>query len=38
MGTGKGGPLRRSLRPSVARYCLAHAPCPVPLDTGELAE
>lgn len=29
VGTGKGGPLRRSLRPSVARYCLAHAPCPV---------
>ncbi|MFD4137796.1 universal stress protein [Streptomyces sp. NPDC058572] len=29
VGTGKGGRLRRSLRPSVARYCLAHAPCPV---------
>ncbi|MFD6276111.1 universal stress protein [Streptomyces sp. NPDC060209] len=29
VGTGSRGALRRFLRPSVARYCLAHAPCPV---------
>ncbi|UQX04218.1 universal stress protein [Streptomyces sp. RerS4] len=29
VGTGSRGPLLRVLRPSVARYCLAHAPCPV---------
>ncbi|MFJ6633542.1 universal stress protein [Streptomyces sp. NPDC091376] len=29
VGTGSRGPLLRALRPSVARYCLAHAPCPV---------
>lgn len=29
VGTGSRGPLVRMLRPSVARYCLAHAPCPV---------
>ncbi|WP_328537650.1 universal stress protein [Streptomyces sp. NBC_00344] len=29
VGTGKGGPVRRALRPSVARYCLSHAHCPV---------
>ncbi|WP_327119141.1 universal stress protein [Streptomyces sp. NBC_01341] len=40
VGTGSGGALSRRLRPSVARYCLAHAPCPVlavppwPLLTG----
>ncbi|MEV6573624.1 universal stress protein [Streptomyces sp. NPDC051577] len=28
VGTGSRAPLRR-LRPSVARYCLAHAACPV---------
>ncbi|WP_405996797.1 universal stress protein [Streptomyces sp. NBC_00829] len=28
VGTGRGR-LRRLLRPSVARYCFAHAPCPV---------
>lgn len=40
VGTGSRGPLLRALRPSVVRYCLAHAPCPVlavppsPLQTG----
>ncbi|MFF4247330.1 universal stress protein [Streptomyces sp. NPDC001822] len=29
VGTGSGGALSRRLRPSVARYCLAHAECPV---------
>ncbi|MEV7590036.1 universal stress protein [Streptomyces sp. NPDC089922] len=29
VGTGPRGPLRRLVRPSVARYCLAHAACPV---------
>ncbi|MFF4183318.1 universal stress protein [Streptomyces sp. NPDC001691] len=29
LGTGPRGRLRRALRPSVARYCLAHASCPV---------
>ncbi|MFG2879386.1 universal stress protein [Streptomyces sp. NPDC048337] len=29
VGTGSRGPLLRALRPSVARYCMAHAPCPV---------
>ncbi|GGT90054.1 universal stress protein [Streptomyces violascens] len=29
LGTGTRGLLRRALRPSVARYCLAHATCPV---------
>ncbi|MFD9032266.1 universal stress protein [Streptomyces sp. NPDC059567] len=29
VGTGSRGPLLRALRPSVVRYCLAHAPCPV---------
>ncbi|MER7466581.1 universal stress protein [Streptomyces sp. NPDC097981] len=29
VGTGSRGGLLRALRPSVARYCLAHAPCPV---------
>ncbi|WP_328761610.1 MULTISPECIES: universal stress protein [unclassified Streptomyces] len=29
VGTGSRRPLLRALRPSVARYCLAHAPCPV---------
>ncbi|MFJ3201424.1 universal stress protein [Streptomyces sp. NPDC086989] len=29
VGTGARPPLLRVLRPSVARYCLAHAPCPV---------
>ncbi|MFB6805604.1 universal stress protein [Streptomyces sp. NPDC056387] len=29
VGTGARRPLLRVLRPSVARYCLAHAPCPV---------
>ncbi|MEU6314325.1 universal stress protein [Streptomyces sp. NPDC047014] len=29
VGTGSRGPLRRLVRPSVARYCLAHAACPV---------
>ncbi|MFE2287427.1 universal stress protein [Streptomyces sp. NPDC059443] len=29
VGTGPRGPLLRALRPSVSRYCLAHAPCPV---------
>ncbi|MFI6003116.1 universal stress protein [Streptomyces sp. NPDC051366] len=29
VGTGARGPIRCLLRPSVARYCLAHAPCPV---------
>ncbi|WP_405486575.1 universal stress protein [Streptomyces sp. NBC_00096] len=29
VGSGSRSPLRRFLRPSVARYCLAHAPCPV---------
>ncbi|MBP2041182.1 universal stress protein [Streptomyces avidinii] len=29
VGTGSRAPLLRALRPSVARYCLAHAPCPV---------
>ncbi|MFJ9643218.1 universal stress protein [Streptomyces sp. NPDC101206] len=29
VGAGSHGPLLRLLRPSVARYCLAHAACPV---------
>ncbi|MFF3511671.1 universal stress protein [Streptomyces sp. NPDC002573] len=29
VGTGRRGFLRRVLRPSVGRYCLAHATCPV---------
>ncbi|MCB5164057.1 universal stress protein [Streptomyces bambusae] len=29
VGTGRRGLLQRALRPSVARYCLSHAPCPV---------
>lgn len=29
VGTGSRAPLRRLVRPSVARYCLAHAACPV---------
>ncbi|MFE4957112.1 universal stress protein [Streptomyces sp. NPDC056653] len=29
VGAGARGGLRRALRPSVARYCLAHATCPV---------
>ncbi|MFJ8311557.1 MULTISPECIES: universal stress protein [unclassified Streptomyces] len=29
VGAGPRGRLRRALRPSVARYCLAHATCPV---------
>lgn len=29
VGTGSRTPLLRALRPSVSRYCLAHAPCPV---------
>ncbi|MEU6947825.1 universal stress protein [Streptomyces sp. NPDC046316] len=29
VGTGSRGPLLRALRPSVVRYCMAHAPCPV---------
>ncbi|MEU7038861.1 universal stress protein [Streptomyces sp. NPDC046237] len=29
VGTGSRGPLLRALRPSVVRYCVAHAPCPV---------
>ncbi|MGP3690242.1 universal stress protein [Streptomyces sp. IBSNAI002] len=29
VGTGPRTPLRRFVRPSVARYCLAHAACPV---------
>lgn len=29
VGTGSRAPLRRLIRPSVARYCLAHAACPV---------
>ncbi|MGE7385207.1 universal stress protein [Streptomyces sp. NPDC004126] len=29
VGAGPQGPLRRILRPSVARYVLAHAACPV---------
>ncbi|MCL7377703.1 universal stress protein [Streptomyces sp. 35G-GA-8] len=29
VGAGVRGRLRRALRPSVARYCLAHASCPV---------
>ncbi|MFD8895517.1 universal stress protein [Streptomyces sp. Sge12] len=29
VGTGSRTPLRRLVRPSVARYCLAHAACPV---------
>ncbi|WP_405982400.1 universal stress protein [Streptomyces sp. NBC_00158] len=29
VGTGSRGALRRLVRPSVARYCLAHAACPV---------
>ncbi|MFC9943432.1 universal stress protein [Streptomyces pratensis] len=29
VGTGSRGALHRCLWPSVARYCLAHAPCPV---------
>lgn len=29
VGTGVRGPLRRALFPSVARYCVAHAGCPV---------
>ncbi|MFF4494878.1 universal stress protein [Streptomyces sp. NPDC001546] len=29
VGAGPRGPLRRLLRPSVARYVLAHAACPV---------
>ncbi|GGX56256.1 universal stress protein [Streptomyces fructofermentans] len=43
VGTACGSSLRRALFPSVARYCLAHAACPVlavppsPL-RGELAE
>jgi len=29
IGTGRHGPLRRMMRCHVARYCLAHAVCPV---------
>ncbi|MFD8984791.1 universal stress protein [Streptomyces sp. NPDC059564] len=29
VGAGPRGPLLGALRPSVARYCLTHAPCPV---------
>ncbi|MEU6201850.1 universal stress protein [Streptomyces sp. NPDC047061] len=29
VGAGRRGRLRRGLRPSVGRYCLAHAGCPV---------
>ncbi|MEU2338580.1 universal stress protein [Streptomyces sp. NPDC013172] len=29
VGAGRRGPLHRVLRPSVGRYCLAHACCPV---------
>ncbi|MFJ7158296.1 universal stress protein [Streptomyces sp. NPDC101118] len=29
VGAGQRGPLRRVLRPSVARYCVARAACPV---------
>lgn len=29
VGTGSRAPLRRLLRPSVARYCMLHAACPV---------
>ncbi|MFD0270078.1 universal stress protein [Streptomyces sp. NPDC127106] len=29
VGAGSHGPLLRLVRPSVARYCLAHAACPV---------
>ncbi|WP_369226932.1 universal stress protein [Streptomyces sp. R39] len=29
VGAGSRGPLHRALRPSVSRYCLAHATCPV---------
>ncbi|MEU9106348.1 universal stress protein [Streptomyces xanthophaeus] len=29
VGTGSRAPLRRLLRPSVARYCMSHAACPV---------
>ncbi|WP_240803534.1 universal stress protein [Streptomyces sp. A0592] len=29
VGAGSRAALRRLVRPSVARYCLAHAPCPV---------
>ncbi|WP_428950889.1 universal stress protein [Streptomyces sp. cg35] len=29
LGAGSRGRLRRALRPSAARYCLAHARCPV---------
>lgn len=29
VGTGSRTALRRLVRPSVARYCLAHAACPV---------
>ncbi|WP_260470396.1 universal stress protein [Streptomyces sp. RP5T] len=29
VGAGRRGRLRRALRPSVSRYCLAHAACPV---------
>lgn len=29
VGSGSRSPLRRLVRPSVARYCLAHAACPV---------
>ena len=29
LGAGSRGRLRRALRPSVSRYCLAHAACPV---------
>ncbi|MFJ3519677.1 MULTISPECIES: universal stress protein [unclassified Streptomyces] len=28
VGAGSRAPLRRLLRPSVARYCVAHAACP----------
>lgn len=29
VGSGSRAPLRRLVRPSVARYCLSHATCPV---------
>ncbi|MFF5138994.1 universal stress protein [Streptomyces sp. NPDC013157] len=29
VGAGRRGPLHRALQPSVGRYCLAHACCPV---------
>lgn len=29
IGAGSRNPLRRALVPSVSRYCVAHAPCPV---------